>query len=103
MSGLISQSCHPLFAEDLLSFQLFSLYSLISLRYLKKEPDIHSHPAPRRPGAEIYVRAKKAKEANKADSKGFSSRIKFAQIAKKGLGSRGRAETVNRPHTDQEE
>jgi hypothetical protein len=94
MTGLISQNCHPFFAEDLLSFQLFSLYSLISLRYLRKQPDIHNHPVLGRPEAEVYIPAKKAQEASKADSTGFSSRNKSAHIAKKGILSGEPAQTA---------
>jgi hypothetical protein len=94
MTGLISQNCHPFLAEDLLSFLLFSLYSLISLRYLRKQPDITARPALRRQEAEGYIPAKKAQEANKADSTGFSSRNKSAHIAKKGLGCGGPAQTA---------
>ena len=83
MTGLISQNCCPFFAEDLLSFQLFSLYSLISLRCLRKQPDIHSHLALRRTEAEVYTPAKKAQKANKTDSKGLSLRNMWAQTAKK--------------------
>jgi len=93
MSGLISQNWHPFFAEDLLSFQLCSLYSLISLRYLEMKTDIHSHPVLRRPEAEVNMPAKKAYEANEADSKGFNMRNKLAQIAKKGLGAGEPAQT----------
>jgi len=93
MTELISQNRHPFLAEDLLPFQLISLYSLISHRYLKKESDVHSQPALRRPGAEVYITAKQAQEANETDSTGVSSRNKFVHIAKKGLGSGGPAET----------
>ena len=91
MSGLISQNWHPFFAEDLLSFQLYSLYSLISLRYLEMKTDIHSHPSDgRRPDAEVNI---PAKEANEADSKAFNLRNELAQIAKKGLGAGEPAQT----------
>jgi hypothetical protein len=95
MSGLISQNGHPFFAEDLLSFQLYSLYSLISLRYLEMKTDIHSPPVLRRPEAEVNIPAKKAYEANEADSKGVRLRNKLAQIAKKGLGAGEPAQTEN--------
>jgi hypothetical protein len=93
MSGLISQNGHPSFAEDLLSFQLYSLYSLISLRCLEMKTDIHSPLVLRRPEAEVNIPAKEANEANEADSKGFNLRNKLAQIAKKGPGSGEPAQT----------
>ena len=62
MTGLISQNCHPFFAEDLLSFQLFSLYSLISLRYLRKQPDLQAtRPFGGRKQKYIYLRKKRKK------------------------------------------
>jgi len=61
MTGLISQNRPPYFAAYLLSFQLLSLYSLISLRYLRKEADIHSDPAGDQKQKYVYLRKKRNK------------------------------------------